>query len=309
MIQLLDIWGDILISDDLPTALDGGVPAVIRLLGRAADAWLRTVSPPYSAAVSVCESSAGESIQCGEKLEAFRDEVLTGIAKISGVYHLIEIIVDAWNALPQSVRDAVHAAMKAGEAWKNLLENPNLATIWAAGIATFNAVKELVTGLLVDIWNGDVKCEDFIDWADSFGTESSEIAASILDKAGLHIAADVVRTIGGTVSSLQLEVLRNAAGGLDTMIEGIRSGDPEQVVEGFTEYQQSLQDLSTSGLAVGLVPATGIGMAVDAGLGAFGINNPIPGITTSLPVVGPVVEAVSDIPVVGDVVCLGGLLC
>lgn len=299
MNQLIDIWAEALLSDELPQALDGGTPKVIHWLGEIADAWLRTISPPYGAAMQVCET-AGEAINCAEHVEELRDTVMTEVSKLSGVYKLIEIVVKAWQSLPESIRDGIHAALKAGAALKDLYNNPNLANLWAAGVATVAAVKELLSGLVSDIWTGKIDSTAMVNWANNLGNDTVEVVAGLLDKIGLGAVADVLREFNGAVSGITIEIMTGTTEAVDKMWQGIRRGNPKMLAEGAVDVINAPIDAGEA-----IIDFIGLGDAFeDAGISLS------PGtFVDDIPVVGDALDVVEDIPVVGTVVCLGGLLC
>lgn len=197
MKELIDGWADLLLSDKLFDALDRGEGAVINLLADTLDEWAQTAFPVYKTAVDVCAAvsqHSQEKVDCdGERIRV-RNLIIREALELSGLIHVIRGFIAAWNAIPAEVRALAGPALEAAQTYGDLLKDPSIGKLYAAGLATVEMAYDYVYGALDAIWTGVEEAKVIAEWAADMASEGAE-AIEQLAKRGLKLVVEAAEDI------------------------------------------------------------------------------------------------------------------
>jgi hypothetical protein len=242
--QLVESWTDLLLSDQLPAALDRGRDGVVELLAEVADEYLQSVCPAYAAVVTVCQT-AGSAVDCEENRITLRNEVCEEGIRITGLMPLIDGLVRMWGELPSTIREFVYGALQTGAAFKDLWNDPSLANLYAFADTAITFVSEYAYNLLVDIWEGRITTSSMVEWASGLGSMAEDVVYGLLEDIGLKPVADILRAIGGPVTEAATALASATAESVDNILSAVRTGNPTAiatsvVAAGFTPITDTL---------------------------------------------------------------------
>jgi hypothetical protein len=142
-----------------------------------------------------------------------------------GLWPILDTLLDAWQALPAAVREAIAAAQAAGRAWSDFQDDPSVENLVAFGVAAVRGLSTFASGLVTGVLNGEITSRDMVDWAGSLGSNVNSAVADILRSAGLGAAADLVEAWGGTPIELATTIAASAAEIGDEFVSALASGD------------------------------------------------------------------------------------
>jgi hypothetical protein len=146
--DIASTWAKLLTdAGKLAEALDAGEEGVVTTLGDALDDYIATICPAYSAVRQACDLVPKEAFDCTADRINIRNGALRAILEASGIMALIRALVDAWNSLPESVKQVVRKAAVIWSSIGDLVSDPSIEHL----IALVGAVGELASVVVDEV--------------------------------------------------------------------------------------------------------------------------------------------------------------
>jgi len=205
---LAKVITDLLSAKEVIDALGAGRSAVIHEIGDLADDYLQTISPPYAAAVELC-NTAGQSVDCTNKRIALRDTVLSKLLETTGLIVLIDGMIAVWRNLPEDIRKEIVDGLSAVASLKDLISNPSVTKLIAVGSRAAAIVETELGSVVDDLQHGKIPVPGFVEWAGTYLAEGANAVDDVLGKFGLPRtgAGDIIEDVAsGDVGALAADV-------------------------------------------------------------------------------------------------------
>lgn len=142
MDEILNYVEIVIESGELIEYFDRGVEATLLAIAEVADDLIAAYVPAYAAARAAC----GSVPLCIEELVAIRNSLFLDIARVTGLRALVSALIDAWKAIPASLRSSAEAlattvamASDAVTTFKEVVSDPSKAwEVFTAEGSPFN---------------------------------------------------------------------------------------------------------------------------------------------------------------------------
>lgn len=235
MLDIFGKWGNLLLSEALPNALEAGYDQTVHLLAATADDLAQKWSPPYAAAVQICQT-ADDLTDCETERVKLRDLVISELLKVTGLKHVIEFAIKVWHSIPEAVRAFVHAALESGAALKDLLTEPSVANAIRL-VSTLSAASfDAVVGLFEAVWRGDVTPARMLEWMNGLGSSVGDAALGALRSLGLSALADAIEDSGLELPALIPADVLDAVRAIESVASDLWHGDIEAVAGDVADF-------------------------------------------------------------------------